>query len=357
MTGKLVTTDLNLQGIRRVRNIATPLHQLDAIRKIDLDTAIATINTVVEGAANGVSRSEMQAAINASVTGAVRLLGEADASASNAIAATNSDPSRVFVPGDAYKVSAAGETAFGLPLAVGDLVVFTPSGWLRFEGGVTPSVVAGTGITVAVAGETYTVSLAPEILAQLQSLTQQAAQALADAQAARQLAESHAAPLSALQAFQASASQAVADMLATQQGHGTQLAAQATLVQTLEAFRTLTVTQLQAVSFKFVEGVMTHAQGQAIATPPVPDAGFSPVPGLPGFEMAIDSGADNGGTFLIIKHPKTGMPKFSVLAIDGDGNGDVIADQGHYLDDAIGVPTNEAWVAMPAYGSYAVIFV
>lgn len=354
MTGKLVTTDLNLQGIRRVRNIATPLHQLDAIRKIDLDTAIATINTVVEGAANGVSRSEMQAAINASVTGAVRLLGEADASASNAIAATNSDSSRVFVPGDAYKVSTAGETAFGLPLAVGDLVVFTPSGWLRFEGGVTPSVVAGTGITVAVAGETYTVSLAPEILAQLQTLTQQAAQALADAQAARQLAESHAAPLSALQAFQASASQAVADMLATQQGHGTQLATQATLVQTLEAFRTLATTQLQALSFKFVEGVLTHSQGQPISL--TVDAGFSPVPNLPGFEIAIESGADNGGSFLLVKHPKAGLPKFSVLAIDGDGNGDVIADQGHYLDDAIGVPTNEAWVAMPAYGSYAVIF-
>lgn len=354
MTGKLVTTDLNLQGIRRVRNIATPLHQLDAIRKIDLDTAIATINTVVESAANGVSRSEMQAAINASVTGAVRLLGEADASAANAIAATNSDPSRVFVPGDAYKIAAAGDTAFGVSLAVGDLVVFTPSGWLRFEGGVTPSVVQGTGIAVAVAGETYTVSLAPEILAQLQSLTQQAAQALADALAARQLAESHAAPLSALQAFQASATQALTDALATQQGHGSQLAAQASVVQALEAFRSLTSLQLQTLSFKFVEGVLTHSQGQPVTL--TVDAGFSPVAGLPGFEIAIESGADNGGSFLIVKHPKAGLPKFSVLAIDGDGNGDVIADQGHYLDDAIGVPTNEAWVALPAYGSYAVIF-
>ena len=362
MAGKKSATSLDFLGINTVTNLATPVRDLDALRKIDLATEATRLEALLGNVATGLSLSQVRQEIATSIAGVFRLMGNADASQGNAIAATGVAVDYVFQPGDTFRITVAGQ-AFGASANAGDMVAFTPGGWVVLEGSGDATIANGEGLIVTFAGGVYSIALAPQVLQQLTSLTTSVSQAQADATVARGLAEAHAPRLDSLDSHAVATDAAIGTLtqeslvLTTQQAQQAQaLSQQAQALTLVEAFKSVAEREFQRLDFLLDAGVITHFNGQPIAL--ALDAAAIPAPGMPGYWLAVQSGGSHGGSYLLVQHPKQSIPDFTVRSLIGNGEcADVIAERGCYCNDLTGQLTNQHWLELPNFGGkYTISF-
>lgn len=362
MAGKKSATSIDFLGINTVTNLATPVRDLDALRKIDLTTEAARLEALLTNVSSGVSLGQVRQEIANSLGGVFRLMGTANAAEANALAATGMPANHTFTAGDTYRITAPGQ-AFGMPAAVGDMVAFTATGWVLLEGSGDATITQGEGLSVTFAGGVYSIALAPQVLAQLQSLASSVSQAQADAVAARGLAESHAPRLDSLDAHALAVDAAIGTLtqesialttITTQQSQA--LTQQAQALALVEAFKLVAEREFQRLDILLDAGVVTRFNGQAISL--VADTAAIPAPGMSGYWLSVQSGGSHGGSYLLIQHPKQSVPSFSVRSLIGNGEcADIISEQGVYCDDVTGQLTNQHWLELPNFGGkYAISF-
>jgi hypothetical protein len=355
MAGKKSATSLDFLGINTITNLATPVRDLDALRKIDLQAESTRLEALLNNTSTGVSLSQVRQEISSSIGGVFRLMGNANASEANALAATGMPADHAFNPGDTYRVVTTGQ-AFGVAATAGDMVAFTSGGWVLLEGSGDATIAQGDGLVVGFAGGIYSIALAPQVIQQLATLTTSVSQAQADATVARGLAENHAPRLDSLDSHALATDAAIGTLtqeaitlttLTTQQAQA--ISQQAQALALVEAFTVVAEREFQRLDFLLDAGTITHFNGQPIAL--VIDAGYIPAPGMPGYQLALESGGSHGGSFLLVTHPKQSIPAYSLRSLIGNGEcSDAIAEQGCYCNEATGQLSNQHWLELPSFG-------